>query len=155
MPKRFVALLVLLPVSGLAADPPPTAVDERPGIHIRVTGLESDEGQLACGLFVEENWLRAGAVAGETGEIEDGAVDCWFRDVEAGTYAISTFHDENGNGKLDTGFMRIPKEGTAASNNAYRKFGPPRYRDASFDYDGGVLELEAGMRYIGGGKKGG
>ena len=48
--------------------------------------------------------------------------------------------------------MRIPKEGTAASNNAYRKFGPPRYRDARFDYAGGVLELDAEMRYIRGGK---
>ena len=127
---------------------------ERPGIRIRVSGLRSDDGRLTCGLFVEENWLRAGAVSGKGGEIDDGAAACFFPAVEPGTYAISTYHDENGNGRLDTGFMRIPKEGTAASNDAYRRFGPPRYEDAKFDYPGGVLELTAEMRYIGGGRKG-
>jgi len=124
-----------------------------PGIRIRVTGLRSDAGRLTCGLFGEENWLGAGAVSGKGGEIGDGVAVCFFPGVEPGTYAISTYHDENGNDRLDTGFMRIPKEGVAASNNAYRKFGPPRYRDAKFAYEGGVLELEAEMRYLGGGKK--
>ncbi len=146
---------MLLPFAGFAlAEEPSPAVgtEEPPGIRIRVTGLRSGDGRLVCGLFVEANWLRAGAVPGEGGEIEDGVASCWFGDVEPGTYAISTFHDEDDDGRLDTGFMRIPKEGTAASNNAYRKFGPPRYRDARFDYAGGVLELDAEMRYIRGGK---
>ena len=152
--KTFILLTlvaaVLSAVLALGAEAQSVAEGERPSIRIKVTGLRSDEGLLACGLFVEDNWLRAGAVPGEGGEIEEGVATCVFRDVEPGTYAISTYHDENGDGRLDTGFMRIPKEGTAASNNAYRKFGPPRYRDAKFDYDGGVLELEAKMRYIGG-----
>ncbi len=41
-----------------------------PGIRVRSTGLRSDQGQLACGLFVEENWLRAGAISGEAGAID-------------------------------------------------------------------------------------
>ena len=131
-----------------AEEAPPAAVEAEPGIRIRVTGLRSDDGRLACGLFVEDNWLRAGAVDGKGGEIREGVAECRFPGVEPGAYAVSTFHDENGNGRLDTGFMRIPKEGTAASNNAYRRFGPPRYRDARFDYRGGVLELEAQMRYL-------
>ena len=152
--RVFIALTLtaalLLAAFAFAGEEPAT-VEETPGIRIKVTGLRNDEGLLACGLFVEENWLRAGATPGEGGEIEAGVAVCVFRDVEPGTYAISTFHDENGDGRLDTGFMRIPKEGTAASNNAYRRFGPPRYRDAKFDYDGGLLELQAEMRYIGGG----
>ena len=150
-------LLVFSVLAALAApaiasgsESEPQSAEPETGIHIKVTGLRNDEGLLECGLFVEENWLRAGATPGEGGEIEEGVAVCLFRDVEPGTYAISTFHDENGDGRLDTGFMRIPKEGTAASNNAYRRFGPPRYRDAKFDYQGGLLELEAEMRYIGG-----
>ena len=146
------AAAALSAVIALADEAQSVAEGEGPGIRIKVTGLRNDDGVLACGLFVEENWLGAGAVPGEGGEIEEGVATCVFRDVEPGTYAISTYHDENGDGRLDTGFMRIPKEGTAASNNAYRKFGPPRYRDARFDYPGGVLELEAEMRYIGGGQ---
>ena len=145
------ALLLAVPAPG--GESVPDAAAEEPVIRIRVTGLRSGDGRLACGLFVEGNWLRTGAVDGEGGEIADGVAVCRFHGIEPGAYAISTFHDENGDGRLDTGFMRIPKEGTAASNNAFRKFGPPRYRDARFDYDGGVLELEAEMRYLRG-KKG-
>ena len=152
---RFLVLVALmaglLPGSDLRSQPPPAAAgEEEAEIRFRVTGLRSDGGKLACGLFVEENWLRAGAVDGEGGEIREGEAVCRFRGVAPGTWAISSYHDENDNGRLDTGFMRIPKEGTAASNNAYRRFGPPRYRDAKFEYPGGVLELEAEMRYIGG-----
>lgn len=152
---RAAILVVFLAAPGAAAEPPAAAVEAQPEpeIRIRVTGLRSDDGRVACGLFVEENWLRAGAVSGRGGEIEGGVALCRFPGVAPGTYAISTYHDENANGRLDTGFMRIPKEGTAASNNAFRKFGPPRYRDARFDYDGGVLELEAEMRYLRGGKE--
>lgn len=171
MRRLAAALLVstLLSVPAMAAQPTPeelwqearagdverpaAAVAGEPGIRFEVTGLRSDDGVVECGLFVEENWLRAGAVPGKGGEIREGVAVCFFPGVEPGTYAISTYHDENANGRLDTGFMRIPKEGTAASNNAFRKFGPPRYRDARFDYDGGVLELEAEMRYLRGGKE--
>lgn len=147
--------LMFLPAALVLGDEPSAKknAEEKPGIVIQVTGLRNDNGRLACGLFVEENWLGAAAVSGEGGEIEDGVALCRFHDVEPGTYAISTYHDENDNGRLDSGIMRIPKEGTAASNNAYRRFGPPRYRDAKFDYDGGVLDLEAEARYLGGGKR--
>ena len=149
--------LTVAVLAGIALQAQPPAEPEpepEPEIRIRVSGLRNDDGRLVCGLFVEENWLRAGARNGEGGEIEEGVALCRFRGVEPGVYAISTFHDENADGRLDTGFMRIPKEGTAASNNAYRRFGPPRYRDAKFDYAGGLLELEAKMRYVGGGKSG-
>ncbi len=41
--------------------------------------------------------------------------------------------------------MRIPKEAYAASNNARGSFGPPKFKDARFDYPGGLLELSAEM----------
>lgn len=50
-----------------------------------------------------------------------------FRDVKPGTYALSVFQDENNNGKLDTNFLGIPKEGWGFSNN------PHVMRKATFD----------------------
>lgn len=153
LPVIGLALLLSPCAVYCAEQPPQEGAKAEAGISIRVTGLRNDEGSLECGLFVEKDWLRTGSVSGEGGTIEKGVADCKWQGVAPGTYAISTFHDENGDGLLDTGFMRIPTEGTAASNNAYRKFGPPRYSDAKFDYKGRVLELEAEMRYIRGGKK--
>ena len=45
---------------------------------------------------------------------------------------MSSFYDKNGNGKLDTNFLGIPKEPTAMSNNAKGSFGPPKFKDAKF-----------------------
>ena len=58
-----VALLVVIDLE--VEEPPPAAVEGPPGIRIRIDGLRSDQGRLVCALFVEDNWLRAGAIAGE------------------------------------------------------------------------------------------
>ena len=63
------------------------------------------------------------------------AATCAFPDLTPGDYAIELFHDENGNGKLDT-FLGIPTEGFGASNDAPEKFGPPKYADARFTVTG-------------------
>ena len=60
-----------------------------------------------------------------------------MRDVAPGDYAVSVFHDENSNGKLDRNFMGMPKEGVGKSNDAAGHFGPPKYDDARFSYKGG------------------
>ena len=70
---------------------------------------------------------------GEIVDIEDQSCTVTFKDVPAGTYAVSYIHDENGNGKMDTNFMGIPKEGYGCSNNAKGFMGPPKWEDAKFE----------------------
>ncbi|MCP3958751.1 MAG: DUF2141 domain-containing protein [bacterium] len=127
-----------------------TAVEpSKDEIRFRVTGLRDARGALACGLFLRDGWLRRGRASDRDEEITDGVGVCVFRDVAPGAYGVSSYHDENGNGKLDSNFFRIPKEGTAASNDARGKMGPPKFADARFVYEGGILELEATMVYLG------
>lgn len=45
-------------------------------------------------------------------------------------FAVAVVHDENGNGKLDTGLFRIPQEGLGSSRNARGFMGPPSFADA-------------------------
>ncbi|MGL4977847.1 MAG: DUF2141 domain-containing protein [Cetobacterium sp.] len=52
-------------------------------------------------------------------------------DLPSGEYAYVIFHDKNGNGVLDTNFMKIPKEPTGSSNNFRPKF-KPNYDDFKF-----------------------
>ena len=68
--------------------------------------------------------------------------------VKPGTYAVSTFHDENSNGKLDTNLLGIPTEGVGASNNAKGHFGPPKFDDAKFRFEGGRLDLKIAIDYL-------
>lgn len=57
-------------------------------------------------------------------------------DLPDGDYAITAFHDENSNDKLDTGLFGIPKEGFAFSNNPSVFFGPPSYSKSKFKVQG-------------------
>jgi len=61
---------------------------------------------------------------------------CTFDPIAPGTYAVACFHDENGNGKLDTGIFGIPKEGTVVSNHAKGFMGPPSFDKARFSFSG-------------------
>jgi uncharacterized protein (DUF2141 family) len=54
--------------------------------------------------------------------------------IPYGKYAITIFQDMNGNKKLDKGFLGIPSEPIAFSNDFHPLFGPPRWKDCEFDY---------------------
>lgn len=61
-----------------------------------------------------------------------GTVTYTFKNLPPGTYAVGVIDDENDNGKLDTNFLGIPKEGFGFSNNvtAMRK---PTFEEAHVD----------------------
>ena len=102
-------------------------------ITVTITGLDSDEGQLMVALYnSSDSWLKEGIRGGQT-VISDGTASVTFENVPFGTYAISSFHDENSNDKLDTGLFGIPKEPYASSRGAKGVFGPPKWKDAQFE----------------------
>ena len=59
-----------------------------------------------------------------------------FADLKPGTFAVSALHDANNNGRLDTNFLGIPKEGIAVSNDAMPRFSAPRFAETSFVLNG-------------------
>jgi uncharacterized protein (DUF2141 family) len=120
-------------------------------IKVVVVGLHSDEGEVACALFASaggfpDDSLKAGKTT--KSKIEKGQAVCMFADVVPGDYAVSMFHDENSNGKLDRNFIGMPKEGVGASNDAAGHFGPPKFDDARFSYKGGRSVLAIHVKYL-------
>jgi uncharacterized protein (DUF2141 family) len=59
-----------------------------------------------------------------------------FVGIPPGIYAVSAFHDESMNGKLDKNVVGIPKKGYAASNNPKKKMGRPGFEETSFSMKG-------------------
>ena len=55
-----------------------------------------------------------------------------FDGVPPGTYAVAVFHDENGDGKLNSNAFGAPKEPWGASNNVRPMFSAPSFKEASF-----------------------
>jgi uncharacterized protein (DUF2141 family) len=126
--------------------PPQTSV-----IHVEIAGLRNDKGQVFCALYSSPEGFPKDskkAIARVTSQISNEHAVCEFPGVGAGTYAVSVFHDENSNGKLDTNFMGIPREGVGASNNAKGHLGPPKFRDASFNFSGSRLDLQVTITYL-------
>jgi len=64
-----------------------------------------------------------------------------------GFYAVSVFHDENMNQKLDKNFVGVPKEGYGASNNPKKKMGPPSFEETKFQLSGMEQSLEIKLMY--------
>jgi uncharacterized protein (DUF2141 family) len=122
-------------------------------IHVDISDLRSDEGQLLCALYSSAQAdafpkKADKAVARLTAKIAGGQAVCEFTGVAPGTYAVSVVHDENSNGKLDTNFIGMPREGVGASNDAKGHMGPPKFSVAAFQYAGGLVDLKIHVRYL-------
>ena len=120
-------------------------------VTVNIGGLRNDKGQVFCALYSSsEGFPKDGekAAAQINSGISDRHAVCEFSDVAPGTYAVSVFHDENSNGKLDTNFVGIPREGVGASNGAKGHFGPPKFNAAAFHFSGGRLDLKITITYL-------
>lgn len=120
-------------------------------IHVEISGLRSDKGQMLCALHSSAEAFPKKAdraVARLTAKIADRQATCDFSGIAPGTYAVSVVHDENANGKLDANFIGMPREGVGASNDAKGHMGPPKFGAASFPYRGGRLELKIHINYL-------
>jgi uncharacterized protein (DUF2141 family) len=136
----------LLIASAALAQPP-----QENQIHVEIGGLRNDKGQALCSLFSSASDFpkkTEKAVAHSSSVISNRHAVCEFTGVVPGTYAVSVFHDENSNGKLDTNFMGIPREGVGASNDAKGHFGPPKFDAAAFRFAGGRLDLKITINYL-------
>lgn len=67
--------------------------------------------------------------------------------VVPGRYAISLFHDQNSNEKLDT-FLGVPREGFGFSRNPVIRFGAPKFDSVGIELIGGFTRTTVRMQYL-------
>lgn len=97
---------------------------------VRIENIKSIKGSMKIAVYDRKDlFLSDSVVLIGNQKIETVNVEFVFRDLPEGSYALSIFHDENDNGKLDSNFMGIPSEPYAFSNNAKGAFGPPKFED--------------------------
>ena len=70
-------------------------------ITVSVKNLDSNEGAVLFGLYTEMTFMKAKPKFNAKSEIVKGTATITFEDITPGTYAISCFHDKNGNGQMD------------------------------------------------------
>ncbi len=145
--RAVVISILLFAVMARTASPQ----ESENAIRAHIQGLHSDRGQVICALFTAANDFpkRIGrAFARTAARIVSGRATCEFPRVPAGIYAVSVFHDENLNGRLDTNWLGIPREGVGASNNPKTGMGPPKFRAAEFEHSGASMDVEIIMHYL-------
>jgi uncharacterized protein (DUF2141 family) len=107
-------------------------------LHVVIEGVKNAKGQVKVGLEKTAEEFDKGPIhearyRGEVVSSKEGRVEVRFRDLPFGTYAVKSFHDEDGNGQLNTNFMGIPSEDYGFSNNARGTMGPAKFEDARFE----------------------
>ena len=149
-PRAAGALILTGSAAVLAAATPPPQ-----DVSVQLTGLRSGKGQVMacltanaasfpdCGKDPAAAKLALPVRAGGSLTLDFGA-------LPPGHYAISVFHDENGNGKLDKMLM-IPSEGFGFSRDAPVRFGPPKFAAAAFVVAAEPVRQPIRIRYILGG----
>lgn len=100
-------------------------------LTVIVTNIESDQGTIQVGLYNSKGNFLNKIYQSISTKAKTGSVEVIFKNVPKGEYAISLYHDRDGNQKLNT-FLSIPTEPYGISNNAKGRFGPPKWEDAKF-----------------------
>jgi uncharacterized protein (DUF2141 family) len=146
---RRIALVAVLALATLPAVAFAQALC--PGIHVTVLDIRNSTGTVACALFESSDGFPTEFLLSATNvmliKIRKAQARCDFEDIPPGTYAIAVIHDENTNGKLDTNWLGIPREGYGFSNEEQGVAGLPSFSAAGFSYDGQNLELRIGLHY--------
>lgn len=107
-------------------------------LSIEVQHLSHDKGEVIAYLYNDASAFPTKpklAIAQQASKIIKNQAHLSFTNLQAGVYAIAVIHDENGNRKLDSNWLGIPKEPVGASNDAKGHFGPPKFEDAKFNLD--------------------
>jgi uncharacterized protein (DUF2141 family) len=151
MRVRCVALFAGLVFAGLPAALAQSPPSSCTGIHIKILNIRNSTGTAACALFESPVGFPIEFLHYATNimaiKIRDAQARCDFLYIPPGTYALAVIHDENMNGKLDTKWLGIPKEGYGFSNDAKTFLGAPSFSAASFRYDGQDMELTIRLHY--------
>lgn len=112
-------------------------------IEVEVVNFDSNKGTAFIALYNTEGSFLEIEYKGGKVAIKDRKAVLTFKNIPDGIYAISVFHDEDGNGEITTNFLGIPKESYGASNNAKGTFGPPKWENAKFEVGNGeVLNMK-------------
>jgi len=120
-------LLLLMSITNVNAQET-TAQD----VVVKITNFDTNKGKVFIALYNSETSFLGTGFKSIITSIKNNACTVTFKDVPQGIYAISLFHDENGNNKMDSNFLGIPKEPYGFSNQKKGRFGPPKFKEVAF-----------------------
>ncbi len=110
---KTIATTLLVAAAAMIAAP----VSAAP-LTVNVTGVSDAGGQLYVSVQREDQFMQQEGVAGEIVPAPTAGDHSFTYDVPEGDYAVTIWHDDNGNGRFDMGADRMPEDGWAMVNGA-------------------------------------
>ena len=105
-------------------------------LEVTVQQLLPQRGELLLVLFDRaEGWPdKPGAsLPSRRVKVEGEAMTLKLEGLAPGRWAVMVLQDLNGNGRVDTNFVGLPKEPYGVSNNRLPRMSPPVFEEALFD----------------------
>lgn len=126
--------------------------DFKGNLVIEVDRLNNQKGEVCFKLFSGSQGFPYGnesAIKRQCVGITDDSLTIALKDIPSGSYAVSIFHDLNGDRKLNRNSLGMPTEGYGFSNNPVVRSAPPNYGDCIFVLAGNT-SIKITMKYSGG-----
>ena len=139
----IVAAALLMPLIAHGEDATPvTGV-----LEIKITNIENGSGTIYIAVLDStEDWLKSDSeskpfrdATQAVSSTEDLLVS--IEGLPPGKYAVSLFHDLDGDAEMDTNFVGYPKEPFGFSA-PMGKFGPPKFGEAAIEFSGENTSVE-------------
>ena len=150
MDSRCVIAGALLVAGGLVY--PAQGQLEQTQLAVEISGLNEAQGQVCLNLFNSSMGFpsnRDEAVETLCLETAEGApLVAMFENLNPGSYAVSVFHDANGDNEFNRNFVGMPAEGFGFSRNPEARTGPPEFGDAVFLVAGTETRIEVQLSYF-------
>ena len=120
-------------------------------IQIAITGFRNNKGTARIALFKKEDgfpsevdkayWKGQALITKQTCDIS-------IVGIPYGAYAVSVYHDENGNDVLDKKWGIIPEEGFGASKNKRELKRAPKFSEAAFIVNTDTTFVQVKIEYL-------
>ena len=139
MKRFFVSLTaVAAAFAGAPAFAAPLTVD--------LEGVRASSGRLYVSVQTREQFMKDKGVAGSIMSAPQAGSHRFAYDLPAGEYAVSVWHDDNGNGRFDKGENHVPLDGWAMTNSAALR-GEPTFDQVKTLVGAGPAGLRLAMTY--------
>jgi uncharacterized protein (DUF2141 family) len=138
---KFATTILLATALGTAnaADPAP--------LSVTLEGVEARGGKLYVSVQTEEEFMENRGTAGDIVDGPDAGTHDFTFDLAPGTYAVSVWHDYNGNGQFDMSDAGMPIDGWAMSGTM--PAGEPAFSDTAVVVPAEGKSISLSMSYGG------
>lgn len=118
-------------------------------VTVRVVGLRSDAGAIHVAVWDDPEGFPDGDafLMDRVVSAESNGVTAVFPGLAPGAYAFATYHDEDRDGEFDQGFLGVPLEGYAFSNDVRPFLSPPPFSAAAVEVGADASEIVITMWY--------